>query len=171
MSSQPKAKARRGLDLSGADQRFRDRFWSKVSRGNGCWEWAANRQVAGYGQFTIRDGVPTVAHRVSFALTYGPIPPGGVVCHTCDNPPCVRPDHLFLGTQADNAADMFAKGRQGIRHHGEAKPSARLTEAEVREIRAAPAHFGVLRELSRQYGVSNTTIRKIRTGEKWSHVA
>lgn len=85
-------------------------FWHKALVGDGCWEWQASTYGIGYGQFH-RDGVMTPAHRMAWQLTHGSIPDGMVVCHRCDNPPCVRPDHLFLGTNKDNSRDMVAKGR------------------------------------------------------------
>lgn len=85
-------------------------FWNKVAIGDGCWEWQANRVGGKYGQF-IRDGIPRQAHRVAWEITFGPIPEGILVCHHCDNPPCCRPDHLFLGTNKDNSQDMVGKGR------------------------------------------------------------
>lgn len=91
------------------------RLWSKVPvRGDGCWEFAGAKSHKGYGQLPIwRDGrsIPRSAHRLSWELANGPIPAGMSVLHRCDNPPCVRPDHLFLGTQSDNMQDMVAKGR------------------------------------------------------------
>lgn len=87
------------------------RFWMRVDKSGECWTWTAARGDHGYGSFTDDDGRSVSAHRFSHQLHYGPIPKGLVVCHKCDNPPCVRPDHLFLGTQADNVRDMQAKGR------------------------------------------------------------
>jgi hypothetical protein len=162
---------RRGLDLTGtADEHFADRFWSKVDPTGECWEWTAYRNNHGYGQFTVTKGVFYAAHNVSYALTHGPIPAGLSTCHRCDNPPCVNPDHLFLGTQSDNARDMFAKGR-AIRSHGVARANARLTDVAVRDIRTAAAYRGLIKNLAERYGVSTTTIRGIRMGKKWRHVA
>lgn len=88
------------------------RFWSHVaSRADGCWEWTGARGRAGYGYFSIKDR-RFFAHRLAFALVNGPIPPGLFVCHRCDNPPCCRPDHLFLGTTRDNVVDAMRKGRR-----------------------------------------------------------
>lgn len=83
-----------------------DRFWAKVEKTEGCWEWTGSKSRKGYGQFN--EGR---AHRVSWEMHNGPIPEGMFVCHHCDNPPCVRPDHLFIGDNAANMRDAFAKGR------------------------------------------------------------
>jgi hypothetical protein len=88
------------------------RFWKKVTKGEGCWLWTASTS-RGYGQISpgVAGSPPLKAHRVSWEIANGPIPEGLFVCHRCDNPRCVRPDHLFLGSNADNAADMKAKCR------------------------------------------------------------
>jgi len=90
-----------------------ERFWAKVERGEGCWLWTASRTSTGYGQINV-DHRPLKAHRVAWELTYGPIPDGLFVCHHCDVPLCCRPDHLFLGNDADNMRDCAAKGRNGM---------------------------------------------------------
>jgi hypothetical protein len=87
-----------------------DRFWEKVQKGDGCWVWSGGL-ISGYGRFVVRHGLYVRAYRFSYELANGPIPDGLFVCHRCDNPPCVNPAHLFLGTCKDNFEDMRAKGR------------------------------------------------------------
>lgn len=86
-------------------------FWARVQRGPGCWTWTGRRTAFGYGELQMA-GRHVTAHRLAWELTYGSIPDGQSVLHSCDNPPCCRPTHLWLGSQADNLHDMFRKGRR-----------------------------------------------------------
>ena len=137
---------------------------SKVNPDNGCWEWFASKN-AGYGQLMV-DKRPIPAHRLSYELHWGSIPAGMHVCHRCDNRACINPDHLFIGTNADNMADRDAKGR-GIIYRGEDHGSAKLTEADVRAIRSSTLSN---RKLAPLYGVCGKTISVIRSGKHWAHV-
>jgi hypothetical protein len=153
-----------------------ERFWAKVDKSGTCWLWTAYRNAKGYGVIKSPgdDGPTLLAHRVAWELTYGPIPAGVQILHQCDCPPCVRPEHLFRGTNADNVADRVRKGRNGPRPtpRGEASPDAKLREFQVREIRARYAAGGVTwRSLAREYGVSTGTVQKILEGRTWRHVA
>ena len=95
-----------------------ERFWSKVERSEGCWVWTRATFPTGYGKFRSWGGRTEYAHRVAWVLAHGAIPKNGYVLHRCDNPPCVRPDHLFLGTAEDNMHDMIVKGRHRNRYTG-----------------------------------------------------
>jgi hypothetical protein len=124
-----------------------------------CIEWTGPLDGKGYGKQRIQ-GRLVGSHRLAFAAAHGPIPVGLDVLHRCDNPPCVNPDHLFLGTAADNARDMVAKGRQ---RNGR---SARLTVAAVCEIRALGTTESAS-VLARRFGVSARSIYRVRWGRTW----
>ena len=141
------------------------RLWAKVDKSGECWEWTGAVDRKGYGR--IHSFGDTRTHRLSWELHYGPIPDGLWVLHRCDNPPCVRPDHLFLGTVADNSADMYAKDRQA---RGPRLPHTKLTEADVREIRRLLAQEVPKKRLGRQFGVAGTTILAIARGSTWTWV-
>ncbi len=109
------------------------------------------------------------AHRVSWELAYGEIPEGLMVCHHCDNPICVRPDHLWLGTAADNNEDAWNKGRNVFQKKG--NPSQKLSEDQVKEIREIHAKGSVTqRALSKRYGISEGQISRIVNGIRWAHL-
>lgn len=147
----------------------RERFDSKWSLdlGSGCWLWDRARMPYGYGLVGV-GGRMKLAHRISYGLRVGEIPKGLCVLHHCDTPPCVNPDHLFLGTNQDNSDDMVSKGRaHSPCHQGESHPGAKLTESDVLQIRSSSATG---RELAGKYGVSYTTIWDIKHRRSWSHV-
>ena len=104
------------LPLPPAPDTFTARFWDRVDKSGDCWPWIGSRQVNGYGHVRSQNR-SLYAHRVAWTLANGPIPPGLWVLHRCDNPPCVNPSHLFLGTARDNTLDSIAKGRWAIGHH------------------------------------------------------
>lgn len=146
-----------------------ERFWSKVDKSHpsGCWLWTAACQKSGYGAFGIRRRV-VLAHRFSYELAHGPIPAGLFVCHACDTPACVNPDHLWLGTDAENAADMASKGRAS---RGEYVPTAKLTDATVLAIRARWAESSIpQKQLAQEYGVSHSVISEVLHGKAWRHL-
>lgn len=133
-----------------------ERFWSKVDRTKDCWNWTAALDGRGYGKFYL-DGFYMIASRVSWELANGLIPKGANVCHKCDNPRCVNPEHLFIGSNKDNMQDMKTKGRHKFRV-GSANPNAKLTKQEVWAIKEA-RHKGVsAKELSQLYGISKGTV-------------
>lgn len=134
----------------------------------GCWNWKAGKDTHGYGQMNA-NGRKRLAHRISFEVHRGLIPEGKCVCHRCDNPACINPDHLFIGTQAENVADMIAKRRdRKASQKGEAHGQAKLTEADVIAIRSN-AHSSQS-DLAARYGVSPSQIGNIRRGKRWTHV-
>ena len=138
---------------------------------NGCWGWAASFRTGGYGQVCV-DGRSYAAHRVSYAVHYGVDPGELEVCHACDNPPCTNPKHLFLGTQAENLADGRNKGRikgsRRSRNAGTYNGQAKLSDAQVDEIRAAVRGGMTQRRAAAIYGVSNQHISRIVRGKKWA---
>jgi hypothetical protein len=148
-----------------------ERFWQRVRVGDNCWTWEGSAHTNnGYGQFTLSQSRRVVTHRAAWELTNGPIPEGLSVCHRCDNPKCVRPGHLFLGTHAENMADMGRKGRQrgpkGATHH-----KARLSEADVVDVRRRLAAGETQLAIGKMYNVHPTTIGYIARGKSWKHAA
>ena len=141
-----------------------NRFWDKVDKTDGCWNWQASTTRGGYGQFKL-NGKMWKAHRFSWTLHNGQIPDALFVCHTCDNPKCVNPKHLFLGTPQDNMTDKKNKGRAPSRAEN---GNAKLTEGCVDRIRDM-IRIGVsMRKIAEHFGVGATQIRRIRDAEAWS---
>lgn len=157
------------------------RFWDKVDKHapNGCWEWTAANSGGKrpYGQFFILnpDGSRQLyqAHRVSWLIQHGSIPSSNIdLCHKCDNPKCVNPSHLFLGSRKENMEDCKRKGRNSpppVRR-GERANSAKLTEKDVRYIRSRPKRYGLFTELAAVFDVDTRTIENIWYRRTWKHI-
>ena len=181
------------LRLVGADIQTKDvkRFWSHVDiRGiEDCWEWKLNprRLRGGYGQIKI-NGKKFITHRIAYALTYGCIANGLLVCHRCDNPPCCNPKHLFAGTSSDNTRDALAKGRMRFKpcdssvfnigqwraknmdFRGSSHPGAKLNESKVRDIKKCLLRGVTGVEIAKRFGCSVYTVSNIKLGKQWTHV-
>lgn len=146
-------------------------FWQKVNVTQGCWIWESGLTDKGYGRFNWidRHGIArhARAHRLAWVLTNGPIPEGMCVCHKCDVPGCVNPDHLFLGTNAENIRDRGDKGRSTC---GSRCPRSKLTEESVAQIRMRRALGFSRRVVAMEFGVSTETIKLIDRGITWKHV-
>ena len=138
---------------------------------NECWNWVASKNKKGYGKFSITRRNWIGAHRFSYEYYLGPIDNNLCVLHKCDNPSCVRPDHLFLGTRKDNSDDKVSKNRQ-FRPKGILSPLHKLTEKEVYEIKEKLLYpyYGINVDLAKFYKVDPRTISGIKTGKRWSHL-
>lgn len=158
-----------------------ERFWGKVQKSDGCWNWTGKHDAFGYGRLWISDKpyVELQAHRFSYTIHIGEIPEGLSILHKCDNPPCVNPEHLFIGTRADNMVDKVQKGRQP---RGIELPQHILTDDDVREIRrryelrrrttgvATRNDPNGAEALAKEYGVSKWAIFDCCNRRRWKHV-
>lgn len=140
------------------------RFWKKVDKSGDCWLWTAYKKKGGYGTFNV-EGTMITAHRFSWQIHFGGIPEGMNVLHKCDTPACIRPEHLFLGTQQDNIDDMVEKGRQ---QKGEKHGNAKLDEEIVLCIRKYYPMF-TQKKLGEFFNVGQNTISKVVLFQLWSH--
>ena len=144
---------------------LRDRFLQKIAHQSfeDCWEWQGRKDKDGYGVIS-NNHKQLKAHRVSYDFYRG-APDGYCVCHSCDNPGCVNPWHLFLGSQADNVADAVAKRRHV---YGEKMTLAKLTDEDVRHIKSTSERDC---DLARKLKVDPSVVNKIRRGHRWKHVS
>jgi hypothetical protein len=149
---------------------FIERFWTKVDKSGDCWEYKGGKKVDGYGVYHLNKKTVR-AHRYSWEISNGPIPEGLLVCHRCDNPGCVNPDHLFLGTQIDNMQDSIKKGRF-VKREGENNPRSILTEKKVLTIRAdyEAMEKKNMAELGRKYDIPAGQIESIVKRIIWKHI-
>lgn len=154
-----------------------ERFWAKVAKGDGplaCWLWTGAKRRKGYGSFWLSDGQNVGAHIYAYEESFGPVPAGLDVMHSCDTPSCVRNDgpnsHVSAGTEAANQDDKWAKGR-GNPPAGERARTAKLTGPQVLEIRGryTGAH-GELAALAREYGVTYAMVRDLIIRRTWKHI-
>lgn len=144
----------------------RKRFYRFIEQGSAdeCWEWRGNRNWQGYGRMSVASK-NAAAHRVSYELHHGQIPAGLVVRHTCDNPPCVNPTHLLVGTHQENTEDARKRDRLT---KGEEVAISRLTRNQVQAIREAHAQGATKKGLARQYGVARFAIQQLLRGDTWA---
>lgn len=161
--------------IEGGFEHFSDRFWSKAEIGNAdeCWEWQAAQHEYGYGVFRVgskakKTACNAKAHRVAWFLTFGSIPSGQFVLHHCDNPPCVNPQHLFIGNNADNQRDMKEKGRS---NHDEKHWNCKLKNDDVIKIKTLLDQGTIMqKDIAVMFGVSKQTICDIKKGRRHAHI-
>lgn len=158
------------LDNDRTHASLSERFFRKVEKTQTCWIWTGNLRHNGYGciQGGGKGSATLSAHRLSYEMHKGPIPDGLVVMHSCDNPACVNPDHLTVGTYKQNTADMIAKGRKRtVAPKGTGNGKAKLNDGLVRYIRTSQKNAA---SIARELKLSENCIRGVRSGRTWSHV-
>jgi HNH endonuclease/CENP-B-like protein len=167
------------LFTQGFSPNFIERFWAKVTIADSCWLWTGATTPFGYGVLSTgtwmyaRRYQQILAHRASWILHYGPVPIGLQVLHHCDNPPCCRPDHLWIGTQKENMHDMIKKGRhftQGLpQNRAGENPQAKLTGQQVAQIRRLRGTHSE-RAIAKMFGIHRSTVNRITANKRWSYL-
>lgn len=145
-----------------------ERFWTKVRKGVSCWEWVGCKDQLGYGQIKSSMNRKNLrAHRLSYELSKGKIPKGMIVCHSCDNPSCVNPEHLWLGTDKDNMEDMVNKGRTPS-HSKEKNGNSRLVATDIEKIRSMYKTGEYKKnEIAKLFKISDVHAGRIISGQMW----
>ena len=146
---------------------WEDRFWARVDKSGDCWVWTAYTSVCGYGQCYLNNKT-WLAHRASWVIHNGPIPDGLCVLHKCDNPPCVNPDHLYVGTKKDNTRDMIARNR-GPSRVGAINGNAKLCDLDIWLIRELAPKF-TRTAIAQWFGVTRVQISTIALRKQWTHL-
>lgn len=155
-------------NVMGGRRPAEERFWAKVEKTATCWLWTGFVNPKGYGQFGVAYRL-VLAHRYSWSLANGPVSDGKLVCHKCDTPGCVRPDHLFLGSAKDNTTDMWQKGRGYVpeTRRGAANNKAKISEETALAIRKRLCLGEKGSDIAKSLGVSKSIVSKIKTGRTW----
>ena len=150
---------------------FEERFWEKVktSKSNECWEWQGSKIRDGYGHIRDKEQKYQMAHRISWQLFNGEIPNGLWVLHKCDNPSCVNPNHLEIGTASKNTLDAYKRGRMNKK--GEKNSLAKLTVITVQEIKKLYKNYDLTQKrLAKKFGIGQSAISRIVNNKRWTHI-
>lgn len=137
----------------------------QIDTASGCWNWLGAKCVSGYGRIKFNDKKYR-AHRLMAEIKIGPVPTDAVVCHRCDNPSCINPEHLFIGTQKENVNDRDAKGRRN-QARGERHGASKLTSEQVTAIRLDTRRLPVI---AKDYGITRAHVRNLKAGRAWKHI-
>lgn len=167
----PDGRGKHSNHFRGEREPLYDRFWAKVQKTDGCWIWTGAVDSSGYGWIGVVGRKTRAAHRLSYEWHNGEILPGKCVCHRCDNPGCVNPDHLWLGTHADNIRDRDRKGRcNGGSKPGEDAAHALLKDDDVITIRKLCAAGHQQKDVAERFGVHKATVNDVVLRKTWGHI-
>lgn len=152
-------------------QSDKERFLSKVDKSSCCWLWKAHKTPTGYGRFMMKGIKNLTAHRASYMLFVGSIPTGMLVCHSCDNPSCVNPEHLWLGSCADNVRDRDQKGRfNNGNQKGERNQASKISDADASNIKRLQREGLRVCDVVQETNISRGIVQSIFLGNTWKHI-